>query len=230
MRRAVSIVIALSGLVATAGTGCNGVLGIGQATLDPTIGTDGGSDAPTGPCSTYCTQIQQTCTGNNSQYAGIDAADAIQVCENFCTNWDLGSSVDMNVDTLACRTNQLAVAQAKGATLLLCNQAGPTGGGACGNPCHNFCLLDLALCGPDAMTGVPSPYADQPTCLANCAGYPRDPTPEGVALIEAGDTLDCRFYHLEASQEQLPTSAKTHCPHTAQVSATCFSVSDAGGD
>jgi hypothetical protein len=219
MRRAMMVTLALSALSVVAMPACNGVLGIGEAQLDTTIG-DSGSGAT---CATYCTKIASVCTGANQQYVDDN------VCNLFCATWDVGKATDTTTNTLSCRMNQLL----SEANLMVCNRAGPTGGEACGHVCPNFCQLDFALCDTPATLAVtPAPYADPAGCTAKCGNYAHDTTNQGVASIETGNTIECRYYHLEASQQNLPTSAGTHCPHTGEVSATCFDAPpmDAGGD
>jgi hypothetical protein len=205
------------GLVAAL-VACNGLLGIGPATVespeDSSVGVDAGMEGGAEPltCDHYCNVIMNNCTGSNSEY--LSSA----ICLSMCPVFDLGMTIgDTKDNTLGCRIfNANAAATNPEVT---CRYAGPLGGGHCGpSNCQAFCGLDVPYCAAPK----PVPYAGgDPECETDCAKYPYLVTDAGDTTTESGNTLNCRLWHLETAY----TSASYgmfHCPHTAQVSSTCF--------
>jgi hypothetical protein len=200
-----SAAICFASLVSFA-VGCNAILGYDAATLESPE-----SEAGTAlSCSSYCSTIMSTCTGTNTEY--LDN----QVCTSMCQVFDPGIASDTTGDSLACRIAHLAAAKADPATG--CPQAGPTGAGACGtDPCQAFCELDLSLCS----TQPTPPYPNQTTCQTDCDGFSYD-AGLGDLTQSAGNTLNCRIYHLESAYDtDNPSAQSEHCPHTQVISATC---------
>ena len=79
--------------------------------------------------------------------------------------------------------------------------------------CTKFCADELTTC-----TAALYPYADNAACLTACNGYAR-----GEVGDTAGNTLDCRIYHLNAAAT---VNATAHCPHTgATPTAFCVDAS-----
>lgn len=93
-------------------------------------GEDEVSPTPTTACSSYCTDMAATCTGDNAQYA--DDAACQSACAGFATT---GTDGDASGDTLQCRVYHLGVAgtDAESATTH-CPHAAADGGGVCVNP------------------------------------------------------------------------------------------------
>jgi hypothetical protein len=208
-----------------AAMGCNGVLGIDSATLDPAIGadassSDAGSDgAIAQTCAFYCATIAQNCTGLNQEYTDKET------CLAMCVNFDPGFATDTTQDSLGCRISHVVAAASD--PDVNCRAAGPTGGGTCGaDPCEAFCELDTALCGSMANPPYTSAVACETACdMGADAGYAYLTGGDaGDISFESGNTLNCRIYHLEAAYEPAnqPAAMTTHCPHTEQVSAVCF--------
>jgi hypothetical protein len=198
---------------------CNGILGIGEAVVDPSLedaGPEGGSD--TIACAAYCDLIDKSCTGQNAEY--ISRAVCVEMCQTF----DPGRVGDTTTDSLACRYGRAQQAASDPATL--CQRAGPLAGGGCADPCNAFCLLADTLCEPNQLF----PYDGGVTeCRAECAKYIYLLTPDagadsgvGDTSLSDGDTLNCRLYHLESAYDPVtPKALKTHCPHTGSDSAAC---------
>ncbi len=69
--------------------------------------------------------------------------------------------------------------------------------------CEAFCPADLETC-----TGSNQQYADEATCLADCAAWPL-----GTVNDTTGNTLGCRIWH-RALAATSAASAVTHCPHS----------------
>jgi hypothetical protein len=230
----------LGGLLLAA---CNAVLGIGEASLDPTFTPDAGTttssssgmgggmhDAGTGgagggtggagggdpnTCAHYCDVINKNCTGANAEYL------TKQVCLDMCNTFDPGQPGDMMNDSLACRLYWAKQADKDPATY--CQLGGPLAG-KCTTPCSAFCLLDYDLCNAGGLF----PYKDSMECKMACAGFnylgsaDAGPGTVGDILFSTGDTLNCRLYHLESAWDKSnPMATTTHCPHTALVSAAC---------
>jgi hypothetical protein len=198
------------GALAAALIGCNGLLGIGAASLES---EDGGSpDASNMPnCTTYCSVIMQNCTGNNAEY--LSAAICASMCPAFETSTTIADTAN---DTLGCRmyfANQAAQTPATS-----CRFAGPLGGGHCGgNPCSSFCDLDMGYCTGDK----PVPYEGGiPGCQSGCATYPYLTVDAGDTTSDNGNTLNCRLWHLETAYTN-DDFGKFHCPHTELVSSLC---------
>ena len=199
--------------------GCNSVLGIDEAKIDPTLVDSGGggdaSDAGSGAitCESYCTTVMANCTGANADYISIG------VCKAMCVHLEPGIAGEQSGDSLACRSYHAGAASRD--PNFHCRHAGALGGGHCGDkPCNPFCLLDFALCGAQ-----PSPPYDggELGCKQACEGVFQYDTTAGASDIpQSGNTLNCRNYHLQVAYDPSnPSAVTTHCPHTATVSATC---------
>ena len=223
------VLVLVAGLSAAA---CNSILGIGTATDDPSLddagsgqpdGGDGGGDG--NDCTTYCGLLAASCSGNNTEY--ISNAD----CQAICANFDPGQTTASTGDTLGCRIHYAQMAAAD--PLTYCQKAGPVAGGGCNSdPCHAFCVLVADLCDANGIHPYDGGTAD---CLSSCAGYTYllsdgdaglpDGGDAGIGdtALSNGDTLNCRIYHLESAYNPAVMDAyKTHCPHTAAVSAACY--------
>jgi hypothetical protein len=214
---------------ATALFACNGVLGITEAHVDPTLAVDGatpnpgddasndaGADAVVDPytCDAYCTAIMETCTGVNQEYTTRD------VCLAMCSHFELGAAgSDETNDSLACRVYHTA--SAKKDPDYHCRHGGPTGGGHCGEqPCNAFCSLTFALCNPKGLF----PFdGGEPECRTACKSFPYLTTDAGdLTLEESSNTLNCRIYHLESAYAVgNPIAPSEHCKHTGVISSTC---------
>jgi hypothetical protein len=195
---------------------------------EPDAGTpstpDTGADAgmPALSCSSYCAAVTAACTGANKQYVSMTA------CMNACQNIPVGASSDTSGNTLGCRTYHAQLAMS--APNPHCWHAGPYGYGGCGDECASFCNLATTWCTPaGGFDGGAPPYTDDTSCLASCAGYAQINAADGGLGLDggfnaqgpaAGNTLDCREYHLGASfagggDQQL------HCMHPGANSVTC---------
>jgi hypothetical protein len=200
---------ALGGLC-SAVVGCNGLLGIGAASLEDEAGAPTNTTQLT--CASYCAVVMQNCTGANAEYLTAD------ICNSMCPAFELGTTIaDSADDTLGCRT--FFANQAAQTPDTSCRMAGPLGGNHCGtNPCSPFCDQDIAYCTGDK----PVAYdGGVPTCLSACGAYPYLVGDAGDTTTESGNTLNCRLWHLETAYTS-DSYGQIHCAHTAQVSSTCF--------
>lgn len=197
---------------------CNGLLGIGAASVES---DDGGSgvDAPVraATCAYYCSTVTANCTQSNAEFVGSE--DPNTLCNSICLAYDSSNNSigPTNDDTLGCRIYYAEQAATDPGTN--CRFAGPLGGGTCGtDPCQLFCSLDLQYCN-NAPISTPA-YASVTDCLTACEnnGYPYLTT--GQDLLDSTNTLNCRFWHLENAYGSTP-SGQFHCPHTVQASPVC---------
>ncbi len=78
---------------------------------------------PAPSCDTYCSVIEEACTGENSQYESTAA------CMTACGSMALGTSGDTAGDSVGCRTYHAGLASESAATH--CPHAGEAGGGVC---------------------------------------------------------------------------------------------------
>jgi hypothetical protein len=220
--------------------GCNDLLGIDSARLELDAGDSGSTPAEAGtdPCSNYCSLVNSSCQGPYQQYAFYP-----QDCRKLCPIWDLGTipinppynatndgNFDQSGDTTSCRIwHAISAGGSTGNASFHCPHAGPLGGGAtfCVAPnasdtagrCGNFCKLDLATC-----TGGASAFEGLADCMSRCAewayggGYV-------TADSAAGNTLNCRLYHLEYAASSYASGdddlGDYHCGHTADDSTMC---------
>jgi hypothetical protein len=212
------IFLGTSGLVAAAAglVACNGLLGIGAASLES---EDAGVDASgTLSCANYCNLIDKNCawTSNHPEFLSVEA------CMQVCPVFDPGNGIGpTNDDTLGCRIHyaQLAAKDPEAN----CAAAGALGGGVCGkSACVDFCGIDIAYCSA-APVNTPA-YSSTTDCLSSCedGGYPYLHPDAGGELFnaESGNTLNCRTWHLNNAFNG-GMLATLHCPHTEKVSAVC---------
>jgi len=186
----------------TEATSTEGTTGEPTSTTDLTSGsgTSGSTEGPTDArCMMYCAQIMTNCTGKNAQYVSAET------CAGVCATFRPGSDGDVSGNSFACRLYHTGAAGMDANTH--CVHAGPSGGGACGEPCEGFCTIAGAIC--------PTEWPDAPTCASECAGF--DGSEPYDAGDVSGDTLACRLYHLTVAA----TDPAVHCAHTVAMSAPC---------
>ena len=207
----------------TSGTTSGSTSGSTTGSGDGGVG-EGGGDGGAPTCAAYCAAIMMNCTGANAQYQTMTA------CMNACAELPVGASSDTSGDTIGCRTYHAGLA-ATGPNPH-CWHAGPWGGDTCGPPCEAFCKIATTYCtaagGFEA--GAP-PYTSLSDCETSCAGYARIDDVDGGGVFPdggynamgpgAGNTLDCREYHLGYALTG-GANQNTHCPHPAKSSATCM--------
>ena len=165
-----------------------------------------GGTAPT--CAAYCAKIQMNCApstdgGSNAQYA------AVSDCTNQCATaaaWPAGMTGDTSGNTIGCRLYHAGAAAAD--PVLHCPHAGPTGGNVCGSWCDNYCQLMAKNC-----TGANAVYAAS-DCMTKCMTIPTTGKPNDAA----GNTIQCRLYHLSVAA----SDPGTHCVHTRTVTDPMF--------
>jgi hypothetical protein len=212
-------------------TSCNAILGIERAQLESdasseagVAGNDGGGDPLT--CENYCALMDQNCQGENLEYLpGV----CLTICQMYLRpqpgrHYDYPSETPEAMDSLGCRLWHAHAAQDEGPAIH-CRHAGLLGTDQCGGPCEPFCRIVYTYCSDDNRI---FPYdGGQRECEAVCGDgtayrYARDAgdlVDDALNMIESGNTLNCRLWHIEtAIQKNLPDP---HCFHTAAVSDTC---------
>ena len=138
--------------------GCNSLLGLDPAHLDPSLGLEskGDADASSGGeagapavaaslCEQYCAAVMTGCTAGDTQYTDLDA------CLSECPYFPEGGEGDTSGNTLHCRLNYALKAPSEPVTY--CAWAGPGGDGMCGSNCEGFCTLMTGACTPETAPG-----------------------------------------------------------------------------
>jgi len=231
--RVVSLAVALSTVALCFGiatlASCNAVLGIERATLlsDASSGASSGDDGGDPlTCENYCALMDNNCQGENLEYLP-------GVCLPFCQryirtqpgqHYVYPSDTPDSVDSLGCRLWHAHAAGDEGPDVH-CRHAGLLGADKCGGPCEPFCRLDWSYCSDDE--GIYPYDGGQPECQRVCGDgtaytYDRDAgdlVDDTLAMIESGNTLNCRLWHLETAFQKMQPDP--HCLHTAPISATC---------
>jgi hypothetical protein len=179
--------------------------GSDSAKVDAKIGDSAGSGsggidaAVTLNCADYCSKIASACTGANQQFSMPNQ------CMQTCSHYPVGLASDTTGNTLGCHFYHAGNAVAD--PNLHCIHAGPSGGGACGASCEDFCALVTEIC--------PTQYPAVNTCMTTCMGF--DATRPYSSTVQSGNNFACRMYHATAAAQ----NAGVHCPHTAMNSSVC---------
>ncbi|MDP9000171.1 MAG: hypothetical protein M3O46_08675, partial [Myxococcota bacterium] len=188
-------------------------------------GGEGGAEAGAVSCQTYCAAIMASCTGANAQYGSVPE------CTNACNLLPQGAASDTTGNTVGCRIYHAGLAVTMPSPH--CWHAGPYGYGVCGGQCESFCTLATGWCSAaSGFDGGAPPYASLADCTTACGGYATVSSSDGGPVAvdggytatgpAAGNTLDCREYHLGAALTGSgATMQQLHCPHVAMTSATC---------
>lgn len=171
----------------------------------PNAGEDAATDS--GPaisehelsCRNYCDALEENC--GTPQLRQYPEKGCVRLCMDYLP---FGTDSESNGDSLECRLPFALNASAE--TDTACLAAGLTGGDECGTRCEVYCRLMKFKCTAqfDSVLG-----GTLSTCVERCAAVP--PAPRFNVSVVKGDTLDCRFYHLQAANLQ----PDVHCPHTA---------------
>jgi len=195
-------VLALAlGLVSSALGACQSLAGIEDRTYDGESGVQ--------QCKDYCAMAKSLCVSPNQLYASDD------VCLATCALMAPGEADEPAGNTVACRKNQLLLAQQTNEPQTLpgyCANAGPGGNGTCGSNCESYCQLYAAACQSTETKLGPTQY-DQDTCVAKCKGLADKRTFDAIE-DHGGDTVQCRLVHSSTAS----TNPEEHCVH-AQLQA-----------
>jgi len=196
-------------------TGCSddGSGGTGGSTSTTTVasssssgtgGTGGAGGGAAADCTSYCTTIMANCTGANAQYANMES------CMGSCADLPVGEAADTKGNTMGCRTYHAGAA--KGDPGLHCEHAGPSGAGACGAICEGFCAMGTMAC--------PTEWPAVGECMTSCMAWTAAAGKYNAMDFTAGNTTQCRLYHLSVAASDAAT-AMIHCPHTTAMSMPC---------
>jgi len=174
------------------GGSAGGTGGSTGGTGGSTGGTGGSSAAPT--CNAYCNAITDKCTGALQQQYTL-----LTTCLAACPAFPVGTTADINGDTLGCRYHRLLIGDP-------CVQAGPSGGPSCGgDPCAPYCDLVLAAC-----TAANSQYASRSACMTACASF--NANSDAYNTSASGNTdqgINCYL----AFAVLASANPDTHCKH-----------------
>ena len=185
---------------------CVGVLGIEDATCDPTQpGCQANTSAPVDTasplCQTYCDSVLTNCTGMYAVYVGPDT------CRAVCAKLDPGKVGDESVNTVECRRSHAENVAKFHDPQGECSGAGPGGDGTCGANCEGYCTLMQSSC-----TGPFQEYASMDACLTACRAVPDKGGFDSSQTV--GNTLQCRLWHASVAA----ASPNPHCRHAAGAS------------
>jgi hypothetical protein len=125
----------------------------------------------------------------------------------MCAKFPVGDAGNTAGNTLGCRAYHTGLAaQSAGNAKTHCPHAGPYGAGVCGSENENFCTLYNAQCGA-ADYGVNCPSQ------GSFGGLTNGTQDGGFISVLAGNTKDCREYHLEAAYQGNVGPDAGHCLH-----------------
>jgi len=152
-------------------------------------------------CENLCTVGPKTCNGTNSQ--STDEA----TCLAHCASLPDGQINDVGGNTKDCRIYHTLVGGTSTANAgVHCPHGTHSGGNVCGTWCDVYCQLAQQYC-----NGTNKIYDTPQLCMTACNGL----NSTGAPGATAGDTLQCRIYHLAVASTS-SANAVTHCPHASQ--------------
>lgn len=184
-------------------------------------GKDGGGVCvKTDACKTFCETFRLVACPLDVEHAPEYETQA--KCEATCNGYTQTGLVGaMSGDTYQCREYHLSIAFAMGADLTEnerhCSHTRSQTTRHCVSSvssCKAFCQAFEAYCDGEA-TG----YAN---CEAECESFPTN----GMLGATAGDSLQCREYHLGVAALGNDAAKTTHCPH-AQLNGGAVCVGEA---
>jgi len=150
-------------------------------------------------CEAYCSIMGNACnaTANNPFTATSN-------CTHACSYYDTtGNFTTQGGANIYCKIyHATAALGSTGAATTHCPHASPSGNGACGTKCENFCSESAKTC-----TGNLTLYANNADCMQFCNSLP-----DGAITDVSGNTKDCRIYHSLVAGTSA-ANAMTHCPH-----------------
>lgn len=192
--------------------GCEQVLDIKDAELDPTFGApedppdetpepDGGPPPPSALCERYCSSVMNNCTGASAVFAKPEN------CLAVCALLPEGAEGDEIGNTVHCRARAAEAAPSE--PDFYCPAAGPGGSGICGTNCESLCTITAGVC-----TGDNRQWDSLLACKTSCDALPdlgnfSTASEQGMAR---GDHVQCRLLHISAAAVYDPG---VHCTHAA---------------
>jgi hypothetical protein len=186
-------------------------------------------------CVDFCNLVNEACTGTGSETNSnpyLSTAGCLAICATFPTGGATGTSATGN--NFECRAYHVGVANTSIALAQgHCVNAGPaSGAGVCGSTCAGYCNMIQSTASVTALGGT-AIFPTNAVCLATCANF----LSNGVLgqtnpAIQAGNTAECRAYHISASMTfgaaGDSTSAATHAMHATPRSyqGICVNAAD----
>jgi hypothetical protein len=170
------------------------------ATHCPHAGPSGG-----GACGSYCealcSLVNKSCTGANLAYT--DYPNCIAMCANMNQTGQVMPALVQSGNTVQCRIYHATVASSSAsAATTHCQHTSPSGQGACGTVCENYCYTAMKSC-----TTMFTSAAD---CTALCSQFPA-----GKFSDQGNNTAECRVYHASVAGTTGSGNIATHCPHAS---------------
>lgn len=172
--------------------------------------------APAAPCEAYCELMTTTCSDSAlvPERPYLNRAACLAVCGHL----PAGSPGDAAGNSLSCRTSLLQSPEAQNEPALVCQAAGRGGQAGltpvCGTNCDAYCSFVDAIC-PERLVELGG------DCAAACAQVP-DRLAFDVALDRAGDTVQCRLWHVGVAAECTTEECRVrHCGHAVGI-ADCL--------
>jgi len=174
-------------------------------------------------CNYYCDLVAKACTGTNLIFAnkGTCLAECFAYPKDPSANLYTTPASQDSIDCRAYHAN-LAFGSATADLIALhCGHANTSGGGAtCGTGCDNYCDAMSLYC-----NGTNVKFSDRPTCMTACQKYPHDYSGTPSTPVTAGNSFECRKYHVIVASMGDTT---LHCGHAAADGGkTCVSTSGA---
>jgi hypothetical protein len=214
-------------LMGVAAVACARVIGIEDATCDPTVA---GCPAAIGAkltsplCQDYCDTIMGACTGTNEQYVSMDA------CLSVCSFLPVGQAGVVG-NSLHCRLEVVEIAATSPEKDSYCPAAGPTGDGPgdesdctgeagdTNDPCESLCLVLMPACKRFPQYGSNDECAS--ACRAEVATASNDEHYTSSTAVDPlpdrGNNVSCRVWHASVAATGPDDSrvAGLHCLHAA---------------
>jgi hypothetical protein len=214
-------------LLAAAGLGCSSLIGIEEATCDPTVSgcpSAAESKVSSALCDQYCSTVMSACTGTNEAYVSRDAC--LGVC-SFLPEGEPG----VVANSVHCRLEVAQIAASSPEVESYCPSAGPSGDGPseesdctgpasdANDPCASLCSILMAACARFPQYGTVEECESR--CRDEVDASPSDEHYTSSTLVDPlpdrGNTVGCRLWHVAVAATG-PNDARVaglHCPHAA---------------
>jgi hypothetical protein len=194
-----------------ASAGCGDVLGIEDATCNPSLpACQNGSLTGGDLCQEYCSTVMQNCTGAFQVYVGRET------CLSVCKLLPEGQAGDEKVNSVQCRLGQAKLAGEIPEPAIHCSAAGPGGNNLCGDNCESICTITQGAC-----TGEHQQFQSVADCAENCSGVPTAKAADGneyydvvAKEMSSGNSRQCRLWHASVATQ----SPDPHCTHAGGAS------------
>jgi hypothetical protein len=182
---------------------------IGTCVTSDTAYTSDGNAAT----ATYCDNHIRIC-GTISTNPTYGMWASVAQCKQVAPKFKPGLKNAQSGNSLDSRNYHVNVAGSSAANQFHCQHSGVNGKQFCTDSnlavnqalgCDSFCEQNMAIC-----NGTNTQFATIGECVRFCTALP---AATEAPYPTAGDSLQCRFYHLQVAA-QSASDAATHCPHT----------------